>query len=346
MTVPAELVTDIGGESVGGEGGVSAAAVAKDMAAIIAAGMKSEPAAGTTQPAAQPAAVVAPTKATEPVAGQEAAAAVEEAPAGAEEPASPTDEELAATESALLEIGVDLGLTHVDVPAELRPAYDRIVGSVVEVVQSSLQREVEANDAIRQVNDFRERLEADPQKILLTMALNKPEQFNAAMQVFTRMQQEPEFKELVVKELQAEAKFRAADQKEKSLGQQMRTIKGRQAAAITRQAARRYSVPVETAESVVAAHVKGGGGDLELSAIEGIVKALAPKNLVARPRVASIIKAKVVAPTQPVAAAAPPPAATTASPGLNDGSNRKGGGGGFRSLVREALARATPGAER
>ena len=214
------------------------------------------------------------------------------------------------------------------------------------MVQSSLQREVEANDAIRQVNDFRERLEADPQKILLTMALNKPEQFNAAMQVFTRMQQEPEFKELVVKELQAEAKFRAADQKEKSLGQQMRTIKGRQAAAITRQAARRYSVPVETAESVVAAHVKGGGGDLELSAIEGIVKALAPKNLVARPRVASIIKAKVVAPTQPVAAAAPPPAATTASPGLNDGSNRKGGGGGFRSLVREALARATPGAER
>lgn len=238
----------------------------------------------------------------------------------------------------LAEAGIDLGITRADLPAELHTAYDRLTGASIDIAQTALAEHLQASEIRAQFDEFKARLESSPDKLLLAIAVSKPDIFQKVVEVFAQMQADPRVQEMVQRELQSEARLQEVTRREKVLNENEARTQARQVIAATKRYSRSYGVDYNTAEKVVALAVQANEGRLDASDVEEIVKDLRPSNrprAPLAPRVASpaAVQATRTAPTGSVVQTPAPPAppAAEGSPGLT-----KIAGSRFRQLIRSA----------
>ena len=346
MTAP-QLDSVVGDAADGG--GDSAHAHATRLASIIAAGMDgrnasptlapggaaevvADPAAEAAAQAAADIAAAAPTKTPEQIAAETAAAVTAAASATTEEDF--TDEQFSEAEKTLVELGVDLGVDRSTVPPELMPAYGKLVQSAIDLSQAELTERLSAHEANRQLQEFGERMEKEPEKVLLAIAITKPDVMEKVVQIFQQMQGDESYRDLIVREMQTDARDRDISRRENTLQKQDMMVKARQVTAATRVACRQQGVPFEMGEKVVALAIKANQGKLEASEVAGIItglkgfvttQAARPKPLVAAP---TKVATQGTAPGAPVAGTLAPQTTTEPAP------VRQGGGGVFRNLIR------------
>ena len=332
--VPGVVASPDGGESAGAVADAAATShAAQTMASIIAKGLSRDAPPTTPTPDAAAAAAATPTPA--------AAAPAPNAAAVAAAAASAPD--VTEVETVLSELGIDLGVKRAELPAELQPMYDRVVTNLAGVVENELAQVMEASESQRRMKDFSDALEKEPDKLLLAIAINKPEVFTQVAAVVQQMQSDPNHRDLVLRELTAAARERDAIRREAMLNERDKRVKARQVIAATASASREMGVDHDLAEKVVALAIQANGGDIDLASVKGIVADLKPSGAAAV-RVASpaSIAAARTAPTGAVAGA---PAAGAASPGLTPATDRAGGGGKFKTLVHSALQKAVQAAQ-
>lgn len=340
MTFPGDVtVVDAGGDAASA---AADAANTKGLAATLASKMAAA-ATATAKPDA--AAVVDPNAA---VPATDAGTTVEDATAttGAapvtEEPKTEDTPSLTEIEEALQAVGVDLGISAKDVPPELLPAYQKLVQTASDMAQELVEQSLVATQQQQAVEDFRKKLEENPDRILLTIAATRPDIFQKAVETFTEMQNDPRAKDIVVRELQSEARLREAERREAALNQRDQRARAMRVVAETKRAARKYGVNYEIAEKVIAMAVEANQGQFDVTDVDSVVADLRPAKPTAAPRLATPQKvaAAAAAPSKSVATATPAPT----SPGLEAGKARQGGGGVFGKLIRAANQRlSTPG---
>lgn len=305
----------------------STQSLAAKMAAAVAQGLQpekpAEQAAATEEPSAPPA-VETPEV---------------ETPATTEEQAAEA-KALTEVERVLQEAGIDIGITAADVPVELHPAYERMLQSVIDFAERGMAEHLEATRAMQQIEEFKQRLESAPDRILLALAVSRPDIFQKAVETFNTIQTDEGQKALVIRELETEAKYQDAIRRENIMGERERRIKANQVIAATHRASRQHGVEYTLAEKVVALAVQANKGDLNVADVDDIVSELKPA--VKKP--ITINKPKIQSPTKQDAAAKAPtqqaPTTSATSPGLEDKTNnRVKGGGKFRQLIGDAVAR-------
>lgn len=318
------------------------------MASIIAEGMGVKPAvegqpAPTTTGVAPAPVQEAVVEGEQPVV-QPAAGAAAAAPAAEAEPIEEVVD-IGEVERVLAQAGIDLGINSTEIPAELLPVYDRLVRSAVDVAEAAMSERMQATESVRQVEEFSRQLEEQPDRLLLALALNRPEAFQKAIEVFGEMQQDARVKEMVVKELQSEARLREAERKERLMDEYSKRTKAGQVIAATKRAARVQNVPYSLAEKVVALAVQANGGDLDVGEVDGIVGDLAGELTGRKPaaklRIATPGKAAAVrtAPTNEVGAGTATPTATPAKPGISKGLTEATPHQRIKGIVSAALAK-------
>lgn len=301
---------------------------AADIAALVAAKMR--------EGAARPEAVSSPPPPAAQVTEGQPDAATGVVDEGASVEFAP--EAVAAAEQGLLAAGVNLGVDRASLSPEAQVGYDKFVVTAADHFAVLAQEQQQAQEAIGMVNDFRQRLESEPDRVLLTMALNKPEVFQQVADLVSAAAQDPKIKEGLLRELASEARMREVERREKAFTQTQLQQAVRGIVASTRNAARKYGVDFSVAEKMVATFAKSNGGKLisgqEIDALVSQLKPAGPR----RPPVAGTVKAKPTAPTQSVAgaAAAGAGAAASASPGLVPG---KTPGSSLKDLIKGAMAR-------
>lgn len=305
--------------------------LAAKMAAAVAQGLQPDKPAQT--PAEQAAA------ATEDTSGQSTEPAAETVEAPAEEPTAEA-KALTEVERVLQEAGIDIGITAADVPVELHPAYERMLQSVIDFAERGMAEHLEATKAMQQIEEFKQRLESAPDRILLALAVSRPDIFQKAVETFNAIQSDEGQKALVIRELETEAKYQDAIRRENIMGERERRIKANQVIAATHRASRQHGIEYALAEKVVALAVQANKGDLDVSDVDDIVSELKPA--VKKP--ITLNKPKIQSPTKQTAVATAPtqqaPTTSATSPGLEDKTNnRVKGGGKFRQLIGDAVAR-------
>lgn len=183
----------------------------------------------------------------------------------------------AETYEELLEMGVDLGVHPEDVPAELAPTYNQMAQAAMDQALDAKRSRLEAQEAQLQLQDFAETLEENPQQILVTMAAQDPDSFSQAVSTFERMQTDEEFRDMKLRELEAEAKLKAAERKEQARTQTTVQEQADRIRQHTHRAARQRGVDPETAEQFVAQAIRAQGGEVGLDDVNEIVSNLAPQ---------------------------------------------------------------------
>jgi hypothetical protein len=181
-------------------------------------------------------------------------------------------------------------------------------------------------------------MEKEPEKLLLAIAITKPDIMKKVIEVFTQMEADEGYKDLVVREMQTDARDRDINRREMLLRDQDTITKSRQVTIATKTACRKLGVPYELGEKFVVRAIQAkqgqfGPGDVEavITELKGFALQSGVKPAVAAPAKVATLAA---APGAPVAASIAP-AATPPAPVLQ----RESGGGAFRNLVRAANSR-------
>lgn len=196
----------------------------------------------------------------------------------------------------LSELGVDLGVDPSSLPPEVLPAFNQLASTAVEAARKVIEEQIELNRQLEEVKQFREKLEKNPDRLLLTLAVTHPDVFKKVAEYVNEMEQDPRIKESVIREINAEARLMEAERRERAMLEAQVLTKARQITAETRKQAARYGVSPKIAEQVVASVITNVG-DIDLEDVEEIVKEIAP---VKKP----IKKQKVVSKPQPKTAPA------------------------------------------
>jgi len=252
------------------------------------------------------------------------------------EPVEPTS--MDETFLRLAEVGIDFGIRKGDLPEELHGAYDRLADEAMIAVNVYQNKMNQMQMAQAEMQQFAQRLEQDPQKVLLTMAITKPEAFQEAMTAYEEMQQDDRYKNMVIRELQAEAKLSSAERQQQVWQQRQMSNKIQVVTNATHVAADKHGVDREVAERYVAMQIQANNGDIDPRQVDMVVASLRQKTAVA----AAPAKVRKVqqAPTQSVQGQGTPPSRGAivpkdeVSPGLTHSSRNP-----FLSLVKQASRR-------
>lgn len=197
-------------------------------------------------------------------------------PQPAVEPPMMTAEEADDAYDRLREVGVDLGMRRSDVPEHLHGAYDRMVQTVVIEQTRAMQERSKAAEAVERVSDFARKLQENPEQVLLTMAIQNPDAWNKTVEQANRMADDPEYANLVRRELAAEAMLTAAKRAEAMRARQALQMRAHQVKQNTMRAAQQYGVNPEIAERVIAAQVVETSGQLTDQQIIETISQLSP----------------------------------------------------------------------
>jgi len=337
------------------EGGFDPKDTATRLAGMISermAGDATAPAPAELQPSD-----VTPPLVTPPVADD--VVALEGAPAATPAAAAlPTDdggdddlmspEDVAEAELLLSEAGIETGTTYAEVPEALRPVYARFIQTAVDVAQVTLQQRLDAAELSEQVKEFAQRLQESPDKLLLSIALKNPEAFQQAANVYAEMQTDERVRGLVIRELQAEARLREADRKEKVNTQAGQQVKVQRVIAATRRAATAYGLPFAAAESIVAKEIKANRGEIDIATVEAVVKEHAEiMGRVGRKGVRlatpATIAAAATVPNTPAGQVGP--SGTLVTPGPSKGLQFASPQARLKSIIRNAVSRSREGTQ-
>jgi hypothetical protein len=254
------------------------------------------------------------------------------------EPVEPEQPALDETTLELARLGIDLGVNRNELPDVVKPMYDEFAQQAIIRAQQWSSREARLQDAQAEIQQFALKLQNDPQKVLLTMAVTNPDAFREAVQSYERMSEDDFYRETVIKDLQAEAKLAATERQARVFQERQVAQKVSQVTRATHLAADRLGVDRGMAEELVASAITRGGGDIELNQVSGIVARLAPA---AQPTIPPQEKAvrTAQAPTSPVQGQGTPavstdPPESEISPGLTRANRNP-----FLDLVRGAASR-------
>ncbi len=258
------------------------------------------------------------------------------------EPVVPEEIDLSLVE-ALAEVGFELGIEPESVPVDLREAYNSILQSAV----ASAQRELDAVTEVESLRQERDALSRSfteaPDKVLLTMAVTQPETFQKVMEVYNKMQEEPDYKAIVLRELDSEAKLQEVERRGNLLQYKEDMAEARLLTLDTQRTAARLGVDSTLAMEQVGAAIKANSGrPISRDLVEGIVARLVTGSSKVRK---SLAPKTIQTPTQAVAAAAAPGAlpagvpvpATDTPPG---GDSYTGLKKGRQSKIRGIVAAA------
>jgi hypothetical protein len=236
---------------------------------------------------------------------------------------------------ALADYGI--GLTTDDIPAEAYPVVDKLLRSIQQGVTPLVEESTTARREREEIARFKERLAQKPESILLTLAVAQPEKWQEVSTIVERMQGDDDFRNLVIRELEVEARESRLQAQTEQQTQSVLMSKARRAVALTRQAAARHGVDPQKAERYVASMVTAEGPEVfDLNAIEGLVAELRPSESAPRqPRVMTPEQAAAQrqAPAAPHAGKTAPPPPT---PPPAEQPSIKYLGGQVRKLVRNA----------
>lgn len=334
-------------------------ATARSLAGIVATKMEEAAAAEAEEaPAVEDVSQVTPkgtkegveyvTVEVDPETGEETVVKATEAPAE-EEGVQYIEEEvpLAEISQALSDAGIVLDIDPNELPDEALGVYESLTSAILQAAGKSLEREREANDRMLELNDFSERLQNSPDKIMLALAMEKPEVFAKVAGVVERMADDPALKESVIRELESEVRLQEANRIKRVADVETRTLQGRRVAQETLRQAKRYGVSPEVANEYISSQVRANGNWLEVNQVEPLIQKLSggqKKKIVirkVRPKKVTPEQAKAVAEanTAPVGGAPAPGATREASPGLHQDNVPKNRGGIFRGLVKQAARR-------
>lgn len=260
--------------------------------------------------------------------------AVEE-PVAPVEPVAPLEPD--ETFVQLHEMGIDFGVQKGDLPPELHEAYDRLASQTITAVNAYQVKMNQMQVTQAEMKQFAERLQNDPQKVLMTLAVTKPEAFQEAITSYQEMQEDERYKSMVIRELQAEAKLSAAERQQHVFQQREVQERVKIVTEVTNRVADKLGVDRGLAEKMVAMQITANGGDIDPGHIEGIISSLRPRvPTVAAPPTKAARVAK--APGQAITGQGTPPgpgvADDEASPGLVQASRNP-----FMSLVKQASRR-------
>ncbi len=226
------------------------------------------------------------------------------------------------------------------IPDDLRGRY----GQLLEVVRSAVAPIVEQDDhtkaQLRQLDVFKTRLDENPDSILLSLMIHKPEAFAKVMEIAERAKDDEEYRATVKRGVELEARESQLAAREVNYTQQQLEEKGRRAEVAVGLAVRRYGVDPKVADRMVAGMVEAQGAEFKLSSIDGIVAQLKPKAAVPKPPPMITPEAAAAAasvPTTPVGEA--PPVVPGATSGLDSEPTQQHRGGFMRSLIKAAGAR-------
>lgn len=335
-------------------GGVDSGALASEAAA--------EAVAGETATTTEPTVTVEPAVTTEPVVATEPTPAemlrgVEELPVETEvvtevvtavetEVETEVTTEVATLDdisASLAQAGIDLGVSRADLPAELHEAYDNLTNTALMAADAYQQSMMNLENDRLEMKQFATAIEGDPQTVLLTMAVTNPDAFKTAVEQFQEMQDDPRVKDMVLRELKADATLKAANRAQEVFQNAHRTNKTAMVVNAVKTSATRHGVDPIQAEEMVALSIRANGGDIDVRSIEGIVSRLRP--VVAAPvapPVATPAKVAAVAdaPTAPVQGTGTPATIIEPegeiSPGLTHANRNP-----MIELVKSASRRAT-----
>jgi hypothetical protein len=208
----------------------------------------------------------APVDAGEVAAVEEVVEAIEEA--GVEITTELLDE--------LADRGIELGIDPASVDEALRPAYQKLIEGAMNVADRYTQVDTEAAQLRMERDELSQKFENEPEKILLAMSVAKPEAFQQAVEIYNKMQQNPEYAEMVARELASEARVAEADRRDKLADYRARMDAGnRLKAECNRQAARLGVDPTLAAKQVALAITANDGNPIPVTDIRGILEPLA-----------------------------------------------------------------------
>jgi hypothetical protein len=221
----------------------------------------------------------------------------------------------------LTEVGFDLP---VDVeslraaPPEVQAVVLPVIGQMIQAANETLEAAVRVEELQSEKTALSTKMAEEGDKLILSLALAQPEMFKQVAEVFSRMEDDPGFKQMVINELNSEAKLAEAERREVSLDYRQRESKARQVTGVTRRAARMLGLDPTAALKHVATHIKATESkDIEISRIEPLLRELATtqggkERVVLAPRATEFATPE----QQAAAAAAGPGSVADATPGV------------------------------
>lgn len=167
--------------------------------------------------------------------GEEAEGA-EEGEEGEEEQVSPELSQLQGLHESLQQQGVSLDLDLEDLDPELYEPATRLMDAAYQKNQDYLSKASELDEARLGYEGLMQRLEKQPEQILLAIALDKPDVFSKAAQLYSEMQESEDVKNQVVREVETAARQANVDRREQQMNeQQVRVLASQIEGEISRQ---------------------------------------------------------------------------------------------------------------
>lgn len=142
-------------------------------------------------------------------------------------------------------------------PPAVQDAYSAMAQQLQDTFEAQQQALREATNADLRIKGFTERLN-DPEgqrRILLSMASESPEVFQETLQVFERMQEDPEYRDAVTARIKAEVQLEAAQRAQQAAVASQQMSRGQQVEARTERLAQRLGVDVEWAKEQVVGRI-------------------------------------------------------------------------------------------
>jgi len=178
----------------------------------------------------------------------------------------------------LLRMGVDLGIPPSQIAdPDARAAYLNVAEQVTNTVTDARREAMEAVNSKMQIQEFTEKLRDDPKKILLMLGINHPDVFRDTMETFERMQDDEREKDLVMRELSADAQLAAAERARKVGMYGELQQRAQRVTNATRVEAMKAGIPFETAEKWVARDIDDKikmGQNYDISDVPGSIGGL------------------------------------------------------------------------
>lgn len=160
----------------------------------------------------------------------------------------------------LLGYGLDFGMPPSEVPSEMRPIYERMANSAISAITEHRMEQLAATQKTMQLEEFMKKVEENPGQLLQLMAVNKPEAFEAAVELFHRIQENPREKELLERELEVAAQQEAFNRRQVAAQRAEAELKAKRVQALVTRTARQYNVNEGVASQIVAMEIRNTRG--------------------------------------------------------------------------------------
>jgi hypothetical protein len=205
-----------------------------------------------------------------------------------------------------MQAGIDLPVSPDNISPEFADTYNLLAQKVLDTHQSAQDRMVAAEIAQRRVDSLSERLSTPEgqERLILSLALSNPENFQQTMETVQRVQTDPDYAEAQRMRLEAEARYEQATRMENAHRSTQMQTKGQQVEGRTERMAQQLGVNVDIAKQMVASRIlqneaTSGARDITFAEVDQVLQHLAKATNATGP---------VVTPQQAAAAAQAPQA--------------------------------------